>query len=104
MRLVKYEQEHNVCVVNASYVKSWELNMDFDTQILCKVAGESDQRVLYDAAVDGHPDAHMAMTEAYEEMLDFLSGSKTSQHKGDDELRIFDLGVSVRSHKKGTPL
>ena len=41
-----------------------------------------------------------AVTEAYEEMLDFLSGSKTSQHKGDEELRIFDLSVSVRGHRR----
>ena len=105
MLLVKYEQELNVCVVNASYVKSWELNMDFDTQILCKVAGESDPRVLYDAAVDGHPDAHMAVTRAYDDMLDFLSGSEPVQDAGDDgKLRYFNLAVSVRSHKKGTPL
>ena len=101
MRLVKYEQEHNVCVVNASYVKSWELNMDFEAQILCKVAGECNPRVLYDAALDDHPDAHLAVTRAYEDMLLFLSGSEPVQDAGDDgKLHYFDLDVSVRGHRR----
>ena len=99
MKLVKYEQESNVCVVNASYVKWWKLDMDFETQILCRVAGESESRVLYNAAEADHPDAHEAVQQAYEEMLDFLSGAKPVQDAGDDgELHYFYLPMSVRNH------
>ena len=100
MLLVRSQHGISESVVNAAYVKLWELNIEFETRILCHIAGECKPRVLYDAKEDDHPDASLAVTEAYEEMLDFLSGAKTSQHKGDEELRIFDLSVSVRGHRR----
>ena len=100
MFLVRGRGGINESVINSAYVKSWELDMEFDTRILCHIAGECTPRVLYNAAEDDDPDASLAVTHAYEEMLDFLSGAKTSQHKGDEELRIFDLSVSVSGHRR----
>ena len=46
MLLVRSQHGINESVVNAAYVKSWELNMEFETRILCHIAGECTPRVL----------------------------------------------------------
>ena len=101
MLLVRSQQGLSVSVINSTYVKSWKLNMEFETRILCHIAGECNPRVLYDAALDDHPDAHLAVTRAYDDMLLFLSGSEPVQDAGfDGKLHYFDLGVSVRGHRR----
>ena len=97
MLLVKAQDDS---VINSAYVTSWGVNFDAEVKIICHITGEKEPRVLWDAGIDNHPDAHDAVMGAYEEMLDFLSGAKTSQHKGDEELRIFSLSVSVSGHRR----
>ena len=97
MVLVRAQDES---VINSAYVKSWGVNFDAEVKIICHLTGESEPRTLWNAGIDDHPDAHMAVMHAYEELLDFLSGSKTSQHKEDEELRIFSLSVSVSGHRR----
>ena len=100
MLLVRSQHGINESVVNAAYVKSWELNMEFETRILCHIAGECKPRVLYDAKEDDHPDASLAVTEAYDDMLLFLSGAEPIQNTEDGDLRYFDLSISVRGHRR----
>ena len=97
MFLVRAQDES---VINSAYVKSWELNFDAETRIMCHIAGECKPRVLYDAELDDHPDAHDAVVRAYDDMLLFLSGSESIQNTEDRDLRYFDLSVSVRSHRQ----
>ena len=67
---------------------------------MCHIVGESKPRVLYDAELDNHPDAHDAVVSAYEDMLLFLSDPKQFQKTGDGALRYFDLSVSVSGHRR----
>ena len=97
MFLVRAQDES---VINSAYVKSWELNFDAETRIMCHIAGECKPRVLYDAELDDHPDAHDAVVRAYDDMLLFLSGSEPIENTEDGDLRYFDLSVSVKGHRR----
>ncbi len=97
MLLVRAQDES---VINSAHVKLWELNLDAETKIMCHIAGECKQRVLYDAKLDDHPDAHDAVVRAYDDMLLFLSGSEAIQNTEDGDLHYFDLSVSVRGHRQ----
>ena len=97
MLLVRAQDES---VVNSAYVTSWGVNHDAETRIMCHIAGECKPRVLYDAELDDHPDAHDAVVRAYDEMLLFLSGSEPIQNTEDGDLCYFDLSVSVRGHRR----
>ena len=101
MLLVKAQDES---VINSVYVKSWGVNFDAEVKIICHLTGESEPRTLWDAGIDDHPDAHMAVMHAYDDMLLFLSGSEPIQNTVAGDLRYFDLSVSVRGHRRGTPL
>ena len=97
MLLVKAQDES---VINSAYVTSWGVNFDAEVKIICHITGEKEPRVLYDAGIDDHPDAHMAVMHAYEDMLLFLSESEPIQSTEDGDLRYFDLSVSVSGHRR----
>ena len=95
MLLVKAQDES---VINSAYVKSWELNFDAETRIICYVAGECKPRVLYDAELSDHPDAHDAVVRAYDDMLLFLSGDESILSETDEQLRYFDINAHFNKY------
>ena len=97
MLLVRAQDES---VINSAYVKSWELNYDAETRIMCHIVGESKPRVLYDADLNKHPDEHDAVVRAYDEMLLSLSGTEPIQKTEDGDLRYFNLSASVYGHRR----
>jgi hypothetical protein len=84
--------------INSAYVKSWGLNYDSEVKIICYLNGESQHRVLWDAGIDNHPDAHEAVERAYDDMLRFLSGDESILTSINEQLRYFDIGVHIRDH------
>ena len=97
MFLVKAQDDS---VINSAYVTSWGVNFDAEVKIICHITGEKEPCVLWDAGIDDHPDAHMAVMHAYDDMLFFLSGSEPIQNTEDGSPRYFDLSVSVRGHRR----
>ena len=97
MLLVKAQDES---VINSAHVKSWGVNFDAEVKIICHIIGESEPRVLWDAEIDNHPEAHDAVMRAYDDMLFFLSEPEPIQSTEDGDLRYFDLSVSVKGHRR----
>lgn len=95
MLLVRAQDES---AINSAYVKSWGLNYDGEVKIICHLTGESEHRVLWDAEIDNHPDAHDAVVRAYDDMLLFLSGDESILTSIDGQLRYFDIGVHISDH------
>ena len=95
MLLVRAQDES---VINSAYVKSWELNFDAETRIMCHIAGECKPRVLYDVELNNHPDAHDAVVRAYDDMLLFLSGDESILSETDGQHRYFDIGVHFNKY------
>ena len=77
MFLVKAQDDS---VINSTYVTSWGVIFDAEVKIICHITGEKEPRVLWDAGVDNHPDAHDAVMRAYDDMFFFLSGSEPIQN------------------------
>ena len=95
MLLVRAQDES---VINSFYVKSWGLDYDAEVKIICHLTGESEHRVLWDAEINNHPDAHDAVVRAYDDMLLFLSGDESILSETNERLRYFDINVHFTKH------
>jgi len=95
MLLVRAQDES---VINSFYVKSWGLDYDAEVKIICYLIDESEPRVLWDAELDNHPDAHDAVVRAYDDMLFFLSGDESILSETDERPRYFDINAHFNKH------